>query len=50
MRQDVSLVIKDIDDLSSLEKTLEYNWERFHLNGVSRKIRGHSFIHHGIAV
>ena len=34
MRQDVSLVIKDFDDFSSFEKTLEYNWERFHLNGI----------------
>ena len=34
MRQDVSLIISDLDDFSSFEKTLEQNWERFQLNGI----------------
>ena len=34
MRQDVSLIISDLDDFSSFEKTLEQNWERFQLSGI----------------
>ena len=34
MRQDVSLIINDLDDFSSFEKTLKRNWERFQLNGI----------------
>ena len=35
MRQGVSLIINDLNDFSSFEKTLKRNWERFQLNGIS---------------
>ena len=44
MINDVSFVIKDFDEFSSLEKTLELNWERFLLTGILPENQ-RSFIH-----